>query len=102
MSSPAANGTQMLSVSVTSPTGSSLGQTSVTVPNGGWWAVGLGPGVSMTTPIGGGTPIPVPSPPPTGSGGSGGSVTTPEPTSLALLGFGGLATAGWRLRRRIA
>jgi hypothetical protein len=114
LSSPAANGSQVLSVSVTSPTGTALGQTNVNVPNNGWWVVGLGPGTQTTTtnPGGGGpvTPILVPTAPtpPSGSpggtgsngGNNGGSVTTPEPASVVLLGLGGLTAAGWRVRRR--
>jgi hypothetical protein len=112
LSSPAANGSEVLTVSVTSPTGTALGQSNVTVPNNGWWVVGLGPDSTTIT-----TPIPVPTAPVTvispstgsgtgtgtGSGSTGttgSSVTTPEPTSMMLLGFGGLTAAGWRLRRR--
>jgi hypothetical protein len=112
LSNPAKNGSQVLSVSVTGPSESALGQTSVSVPGNGWWVVGLGPGSQTTTTTPGGgstTPILVPTaptPPPSGSGPSGnggtggGSVTTPEPTSLMLLGIGGLTAAVWRLRRR--
>jgi hypothetical protein len=108
LSSPGANGSEVLSVSVTSPTGSSLGTTSVTVPSSGWWIVGLGAGDNTTDTTGGGgtgpivtTPPPT-SPPPTTSGGGGntGAVTTPEPASMVLLGVGGVTAAGWRLRRR--
>ena len=81
LSNPSTNGSQVLSVSVTSPTGATLGSTNVNVPANGWWVVGLGPGVEATStdPTGGGsTPIIVPSPPtttsgtPVGSTGSGG------------------------------
>jgi hypothetical protein len=114
LASPPTGGSQVLSVSVTSPTGTALGQTSVPVPTDGWWVVGLGPGSqTITTAPGGGgiTPIIVPTaptPPPSGSdpsgsgGNGGGSVTTPEPASVVLFGFGGIAAAGWRMRRRIA
>jgi hypothetical protein len=112
LSSPATNGSQVLSVSVASPTGTALGQTSVTVPGNGWWVVGLGEGTQTTTPIGGGTPVSVPSPPAppegsggttgSGTGGNGGAVATPEPASVVLLGFGGVTVAGWRLRRRLS
>ena len=102
LSSPSANGSQVLSVAVSSPSGTALGSTNVTVPNNGWWVVGLGPGTQTTTLAP--TP-PTPTPPTTGStgstgGNSGGSVTTPEPASMMLFGFGGLTMVGWRLRRR--
>jgi hypothetical protein len=109
LSNSAANGSQVLSVSVTNPNGGALGQTNVTVPNNGWWVVGLGPGTqTTTTDPGGGSTTPVlvptaPPPPQSGSGaggGSGGTVNTPEPATLVLLGFGGVSAMGWRLRRR--
>jgi hypothetical protein len=120
LSNPSANGSQVLSVSVTSPTGTALGQTNVSVPDNGWWVVGLGPATSTTTTTtgstgssgssgnsgsGGGTPISgsTGSTPGSGSGnggGSNGSATTPEPASMLLFGLGSLTVAGWRLRRR--
>lgn len=107
VSTPAANGSEVLTVSVTSPAGTSLGQTSVTVPDNGWWVVGLGPGADSTTttnPTGGNGGSPITSSTgstgSSGNGSNGGSVTTPEPASVVLLGFGGLTAAGWRLRRR--
>ncbi|MBA4065421.1 MAG: hypothetical protein C0501_17250 [Isosphaera sp.] len=113
----AADGSQALTVGAADPTGAALGEGMVTVPDGGWWVIGLGPakGDGMPRPdpgplpvdIGGGngstdgggvivTPVPVPVASP-----GGGAVTTPEPGTAVLLGLGGLAAAGWRrLRRR--
>jgi hypothetical protein len=105
----AGNGSQVLSVAVTDPNGGPLGGTQVTVPDSGWWVIGLGPGANGETPPpppdGGGDPTPppdpgdgvTPEPPPTSSGGS---VATPEPASLVLLGVGGLSAATWRRLRR--
>lgn len=127
---PAANGARTLTVGLTdgllNPLGS--GSWSVTVPDGGWWVVGLGPGASDPGTGGGtgggdngggtgggdngggtgGGPI--------GGGGDGGStggnngggtgggtggpVATPEPATGILLGIGGLGAAGWRVVRR--
>jgi hypothetical protein len=124
-STPASNGSQVLTVGLTGPDNATLGQGHVTVPGNGWWVVGLGPDTSGTGSGsggngsgngtgtgsgnngnggggdgsgGGGTPVPVP----VGGGGTpdGGSVTTPEPSTMVLLGFGGMTAAGWRLRRR--
>jgi hypothetical protein len=117
LSSPGTNGSQVLSVSVTSPTGTTLGQTNIPVPTNDWWVVGLGPGSQTitTTPGGGTTPIlvptaPTPPTPPSGSdpGGNGGGgnncgpAMAPEPASVVLLGLGGITAAGWRFRRRIS
>jgi hypothetical protein len=112
------DGSQVVSVDVTDPSGTPLGNGQVLLPDGGWWVIGLGPGMNDVEPppdedpIGGGddgegdggtggggiiiTPIPVPGPPdsldPTAA--------TPEPASLVLLGFGGLTAATWRRLRR--
>jgi len=65
LASPTAKGSQVLSVSVTSPGGIALGQTTVSVPSNGWWVVGLGPGMQATTTTPGGNPggDPTPTPP---------------------------------------
>ncbi|HEY1187528.1 MAG TPA: PEP-CTERM sorting domain-containing protein [Gemmata sp.] len=121
LSEPGANGARTLTVGLTdgllNPIGG--GTLSVTVPDGGWWVVGLGPGAKDVVP------------PPDGGnngggdgggnngggdgggdgggnngggdgGGTGGPVATPEPTTGVLLGIGGLSAAGWRFvgRRR--
>jgi hypothetical protein len=104
------DGSQVLSVGVTDPNGGTIGGTTVTLPDGGWWVIGLGPGSNGQTtppdpdpdpdpvpdPDGGGGVIP--DPPPTSGGG--GTVATPEPATVVLLGLGGLTAAGWRRLRR--
>jgi hypothetical protein len=105
---PAGDGSRVLTIGVTDANGNLLGRGEVTLPDGGWWVVGLGPGAGDTDnpdppdPIGGGDddddddpPVVVPTPP-----NQGGTVGTPEPASLVLLGIGGLSVAGWRRLRR--
>jgi hypothetical protein len=108
----AADGSSVLTVGVTDPNGNPLGSGQVTVPDGGWWVIGIGPGEKDVQPppdpdpIGGGEdPPPEPVPPGGGSGGNtgggGGPVATPEPATVVLVGLGGLSLAGFRrLRRR--
>jgi hypothetical protein len=109
----ASNGSRVLSVGVTDPNGNPLGSGQVTVPDGGWWVIGLGPGEQdggtppPPDPIGGGgntgggdpppAPPPVEGPPPPPLGNGGGSVATPEPATAVLLGLGGATIA---VRRR--
>src|SRR5262245_54861391 len=44
LSNPADDGSRVLSVKVTDPNGNPIGSGQVTVPGGGWWVIGLGPG----------------------------------------------------------
>jgi PEP-CTERM motif len=109
LSTPAPNGSQVLTVGATDAGGNPLGDGHVTVPGNGWWVVGLGDGPNDTTTGTGtdgdggvviSTPVPVPTgpttapvtAPPAGSG----SVTTPEPATVVLLGLGSLCAAGYR------
>jgi PEP-CTERM motif len=109
-SEPDGTGARVVSAKLTDPTGKTLANGAVTMPDGGWWVIGLGPGENTTTtpppdpdPVGGGsgggdpppdpTPVPVPVPTP-------GPVATPEPATGVLLGLGGLTTFGWRLIKR--
>lgn len=122
LSEPDASGNRTLTVAVTDGLLNPLGSGTVTVGDGGWWVVGLGPGTKeVTTPgggdgggdngggngggdngggnngggnNGGGN---------NGGGGDGGPagpVATPEPATGVLLGIGGLSAAGWRLVKR--
>lgn len=43
LSPPASNGPRVVTVDVSDPNGNPLGSGLVTVPNGGWWVIGLGP-----------------------------------------------------------
>ena len=114
LSTPAPNGSQVLTVGATDSAGNPLGDGHVTGPGNGWWVVGLGDGPNDTTTGTGtdgdggvviSTPITVPtapttdpvttgpvSTPPAGSG----SVTTPEPATVVLLGLGSMCAAGYR------
>jgi hypothetical protein len=113
----AGDGSRVLSVGITDPNGNPLGNGQVTVPDGGWWVIGLGPGQQDggTTPppdpgpVGGGgdpgsgdpppSPPPVDNPPPPPLGNDG-SVATPEPATAVLLGLGGVTVGLWRRMKR--
>ncbi len=123
-------GARSLSVSLLDGMETSLGNYDVSIPEGGWWVIGLGPGMSDIVipdpnPIGGGGGTgggntgggaePEPGGNTggnTGGGGTGGGgeplpttggpgpVATPEPATGLLLGIGALTAAGWRSVRR--
>jgi len=108
------NGARALTATVADASGNSLGTGTVAVPTGGWWVIGLSPNTVAPTPVPNPIPTPDPGPvtdpgPTTGrqdDGGSPappsspgvGSVTTPEPTALALAVMGGVAARVWRRR----
>jgi hypothetical protein len=97
-----------LTVAMTDPAGSAVGSGAVTVPDGGWWVIGLGPNPNgsvpdptpIPTPDPIPTPIPDPTPTPTPTPPDGGPVTTPEPATALLAGIGGLSALGLRLVKR--
>ena len=99
---PAANGSQVLSVSVTDGLGTALGNGQVTVPAGGWFVLGLTRGVATTPP-----PVvppvidPPPVVPPVGPPVVPPTAATPEPATLVLAGLGlPLVAVARRLRRK--
>jgi len=95
------DGSQVLSVGLTDPSGNPLGDGHVIVPDGGWWVIGLGQDANdLGTPVPGPIDQPVLVPVAPSLGGNGGSIATPEPASLALLGIGALTATGWRRLRR--
>ena len=107
------DGSRVLTVGVTDPNGNPLGNGQVTLPNGGWWVIGIGPGEKdsspppTTDPVGGGGTGgtggdggPITDPPDGGTGnstgGGGGPLATPEPASVVLLALGGATCAAYR------
>lgn len=108
---PGANGASTLTVGLTGPNGASLGGGSVTVPDNGWWVIGLGPNPRDTTSTPTPDPVPTPTPNPTPTPTpdptptpvpvpTPGPVATPEPATLVLAGLGGLSACGWQFVRR--
>lgn len=104
-----ANG--ILSVGMTTPLGNALGGGNVTVPDGGWWVIGLGPNPNDSVPDPTPTPTPTPDPTPTPTptpdptptptpSPGGGPVATPEPATALLAGIGSLGAFGLRLWKR--
>jgi len=110
---PAADGSRALTATVTDGAGGALGTGSITLPDGGWWVLGLTPGANtppgpidppppppgpIDPPPGPVDPPPPPPPPPPGPG-DGGPVATPEPSTLVLVGIGTLAAGVVRRKR---
>jgi hypothetical protein len=126
-SEPDVGGFRELSATVTDSLGNPLGSGAVSVPDGGWWVLGLTPG-SETPPVDppppppedpptdpgpvdpppppdpdpiGPEPTPLPeTPPPAPPGDGDGPVATPEPSTFMLVAFGGLSVRAWRRLRR--
>jgi len=98
-----ATGVSTLAVALTSPSGTSLVNGSVTVPGGGWWVIGLGSNPNNSAP-GGGSGSGSGGGSGSGSGGGSGSgsgaVSTPEPATVLLAGVGGLGVMSWRRVKR--
>lgn len=126
---PDANGNRVLSIELTDPTNKPVGSGSLTLENGGWWVIGLGPNPNtVPNPLPEPEPEPEPEPtpepepeptpeptdpgeplpetPPPGGGpevpsnGGPGPIATPEPTTALLAGLGGLSAASWRMVKR--
>jgi hypothetical protein len=110
---PDATGSTQLTVSLIDPLGNSLADGSVTVPENGWWVIGLGPnpnGEPNPGPVDPGPVDPGPvdpgpvDPGPVDPGPTPGPVATPEPATLLLAGIGGFGAFGWQVfykRRRV-
>lgn len=105
---PDTNGARPLTVGLTDALGNTVGGKTVSVPDNGWWVIGLGPNPSSDTtdpdPTDPGPTDPGPTDPgPTDPGPTDpgpGPITTPEPATALLAGLGGLSAFGWRLRKR--
>ncbi len=93
--SVAVSADHLLNAVVSDGDGHTIGNAAVTVPSGGWWVIGLGPG-HMSDPL----PVPFPdnpvhSIPPT-------TTSTPEPSTLVIAVLGIVTADSWRGRRRNA
>lgn len=104
LADPDAAGARDLTATVTDGAGNVLGTGTVTVPDGGYFVIGLGPDAAPTpTPEPTPEPTPTPEPPvvdPTPEPpGSPGPVATPEPSGLVLAAVGGAAATTFRRLR---
>ncbi len=123
---PAADGSRVVTVDVHDPQGNWIGSGQVTVPDGGWWVIGLGPGNDAPTGNGGNPPEPPPillppsnnddpandndvdgeviiishppAPPEMSPGDN--ALVTPEPNSIVMAALGGASVALYRRTRR--
>jgi hypothetical protein len=106
-----ANGHRALTATVTDSLGNPLGAGSLSVPQDGWWVLGLSPGATTTPDPGpvnppagdpipsGGDKSPDPTPLPPTPLTPGGAAATPEPSTIVLAVIGGAAVRAWRRNR---
>lgn len=118
LADPDAGGARDLTATVTDAGGNVLGTGTVTVPDGGYFVIGLGPDAATPPPpvidppptpdpTPDPTPTPTPEPPVTNpppvvdppAPGDPGPVATPEPSSLVLVAVGGVAATTFRRLR---
>ncbi|QDU20101.1 hypothetical protein [Urbifossiella limnaea] len=109
LADPDSSGSRDLTATVTDAGGNVIGTGTVSVPDGGYYVIGLGPDAGTTpppvidpppTPTPDPTPTPTPEPPvvdPVPE--SPGPVATPEPSSLVLAAVGGIAATTLRRYR---
>ena len=102
------DGTRALTATITDSTGNTLGTGSLSVPDGGWWVLGLTPELQITPDPGPVNPPPVDSPPPidprpdpfpSTPPPTSNPVATPEPATLLMAAIGGAAIHAWRRSR---
>jgi hypothetical protein len=107
LADPDATGARQLTAVFTDVVGNTLATGSVTIPDGGYFVIGLGPNdetdptpteptPTEPTPT---EPTPTEPTPTTPTPPTDGPVATPEPASLALVAVGGLTTAAVRRLR---